>query len=319
MAALILPKPWQLPDHAVTDEAAWLSRRDLIKGLGLGAIGTTLPGAALAGAPLSQPVQTDYAYTLPKYTTSTRYPIDRPLTAEKVAASYNNFYEFTTDKERVWRLAHSLNVKPWTVEIGGAVHKPMTIDFETLLRKMPLQERVYRFRCVEAWSMTVPWIGFPLSALISFAKPLGKAKYIRFITRDEPTMFPGVRSQHWYPWPYYEGLRMDEAMNDLAMMAVGIYGHALPNQHGAPIRLITPWKYGYKNIKSVSRILFTETKPKTFWNDLVADEYDFLGNVRPNIPHKRWSQATERIIPTGERVPTLPYNGYADWVALMYH
>jgi sulfoxide reductase catalytic subunit YedY len=318
MAFLIRPRPWRLPDHAITDEAAWLNRRELVKVLGLGAIAAASP-AAIASVPLTQPLQTEFEYILPEYTANNRYPLDRPLTEERVAAMYNNFYEFTADKEDVWRLASSMEVKPWTVEITGAVHKPLTVDLDSLLRKLPHEERSYRFRCVEAWSMTVPWIGFPLHSLVKLARPLGKAKYIRFVTKDAPKMFPGVRSQPWYPWPYYEGLRMDEAMNDLAILATGIYGHPLPNQHGAPLRLVVPWKYGYKSIKSIAKIEFLETRPKTFWNDVVSDEYDFLGNVRPDIPHKRWSQATERVIPTGERVPTLPYNGYSDWVALLYH
>lgn len=318
MAPIFRPRPWKLPDHAITDEEAWLNRRQLVKTLSLGAIAAAGP-AALASAPLIQPVQTEFDYRLPKFTKNTRYPIDRSLTEEAVAAKYNNFYEFTTDKEGVWRMAHSLDVRPWTVAITGAVHKPLTLDMDDLLRKLPHEERTYRFRCVEAWSMTVPWVGFTLRSLIKLARPLSNAKYIRFVTRDAPKMFPGVVSQPWYPWPYYEALRMDEAMNDLTMLATGIYGHALPNQHGAPIRLVVPWKYGYKSIKSIAKIEFLERKPKTFWNDVVADEYDFLGNVRPDIPHKRWSQATERVIPTGERVATLPYNGYVDWVALLYH
>ena len=319
MPHIHLPRPWDLPEHALTDEDAWLSRRALVKALGLGSIGAAaglVPGRARAGT--AGPVPETFAYDLPSVERNPAYPLDRPLTDEAVAASYNNFYEFTTAKDQVWRLAKDFEVEPWTLTVGGLVHEEQTFDIDALLKAMPLEERTYRFRCVEAWSMAVPWIGFPLKALLDRVEPLGKAKYVRLVTLDDPKRFPGVRSQGWYPWPYHEGLSMAEARNELTLLAVGIYGHALPNQHGAPIRLVTPWKYGFKNIKSIARIELVEEQPPTFWNTIAAKEYDFLGNVRPDIPHPRWSQASERVIPTGERVPTLMYNGYAELVAHLY-
>ena len=322
---ILRKRPWHLPESALTDEQTWLDRRQIVKGLGLGTLlaGSGVLGAsALAGTPdgtpPAGPIPKAYAYHLPPVKRNPAYPLDRPITEEEVAASYNNFYEFTTDKAKVWTMAASLQVKPWSIEVSGACQKPTTFSMEDILKKMPLEERTYRFRCVEAWSMAVPWTGFPVKALLQAVKPLSSARYVRLVTRDAPAMFPGVTSQKWYPWPYHEGLTMKEAMNDLAIFAVGIYGHALPNQHGAPFRLITPWKYGYKNIKSIVKIELVQDEPKTFWHEVVPDEYDFWGNVRPDKPHPRWSQATERVIPTGERVPTLMYNGYAEQVAGLY-
>ncbi len=286
MSHFLARPPWHIPDRALTDPASWRSRRSILRTFGLGAIGAALPAAHA-----TELVVPDYPYRLPKVRRNPAYPLDRELTAEDVAATYNNFYELTTDKAGVWKLAHTLQPKPWSVIVHGLCHKPKTFSMEALLKKMPIEERTYRFRCVEAWSMAVPWAGFPLRALIEAVKPMTSAKFVRLVTADEPRMFPGVRAQPWYPWPYFEGLSMAEATHELTLMAVGIYGHALPNQHGAPIRL---------------------------WNTVAAAEYDFLGNVRPDIPHPRWSQATERVIPTGERVPTLMYNGYADLVASMY-
>ena len=183
---------------------------------------------------------------------------------------------------------------------------------------MPLVERIYRFRCVEAWSMVVPWTGFPLKALIEAARPTSKARYVRLETLHDPAQFPGITLQPWYPWPYFEGLSMAEAMSELTLIAAGIYGHPLPNQHGAPLRLVTPWKYGYKSIKAIVKIELLRRRPRTFWSQLVPEEYDFYGNVRPDVPHPRWSQATERILPTGERIATRMYNGYAEQVAGLY-
>ena len=206
---------------------------------------------------------------------------------------------------------------PWTIRVDGLCETPTTFGLEELLQ-LPIEERVYRFRCVEAWSMVVPWVGFPLRTLLERVSPLFSARFVRLVTLDDASRYPGVRSQDWYPWPYFEGLSMAEALHDLTMLAVGIYGHPLPNQHGAPCRLVVPWKYGYKNIKAIVHIELVESVPATFWNQLVPDEYDFLGNVRPDIPHPRWSQAEEREVPTGRRVPTRPYNGYAAQVAGLY-
>jgi sulfoxide reductase catalytic subunit YedY len=314
-------RPWQLRNSELTDEDDWLHRRQVIKALGLGSIAAgfgILPGCDTDATRHQSPLPEGYAYEVGPTHRNPAYTLDRPLTEEVVAASYNNFYEFTTDKAEVWRIAHTLKPRPWTVEVTGACNRPGTFDMDDLIRTMPLEERTYRFRCVEAWSMAVPWTGFPIKALLDRVEPTGSARYVRMVTLEAPHMFPGAVQQHWYPWPYHEGLTMAEATNELALFAVGIYGHALPNQHGAPIRLVVPWKYGYKNIKSIAKIELVERQPPTFWNTAVPDEYDFLGNVRPDIPHARWSQATERVIPSGERVPTLMYNGYAEQVAELY-
>jgi len=249
---------------------------------------------------------------------NSKYTVDRPVTTEEIAASYNNFYEFTTDKDKVWRLAEKFETRPWEIEVTGHVHKERTFDIDDLIKLFPLEERVYRFRCVEAWSMTVPWVGFLFKKFIDEVQPTSNAKYVRMVTFLRPEQAIGQKTQSWYPWPYYEGLTMAEATNELTMMVTGIYGHALPTQHGAPIRCITPWKYGYKSIKSIVKIEFVSEQPKTFWNDLAPNEYGFFSNVNPKVPHPRWSQATERVIDTGKRIPTLPYNGYGEFVANLY-
>ena len=317
---VIIPPSWEHPDHLVTPYSSWLNRRELMLA-GAASLGVGCVDSGFARTPQS-PVPESYPYELPEYTRPERYRIGQApavsLTDERVAASYNNYYEFTTQKERVWELAKSFQPVPWTLEVSGLVAKPRTFDLDELLRMMPMEERNYRFRCVEAWSMVLPWVGFPLRALLDAVQPLSSAKFVRLQTLDAPKRFPGVRTQPWYPWPYFEGLSLAEARNDLTLMAVGIYGHPLPNQHGAPLRLVVPWKYGYKNIKAIHKIELVEAQPATFWNTVVPAEYDFLGNVRPDIPHLRWSQATDRIVPTGERVKTPMYNGYAESVASLY-
>ena len=201
---------------------------------------------------------------------------------------------------------------------GSLVDRPKVYDLDDLVRRMPLEERLYRFRCVEAWAMAVPWTGFPMKALINEVQPKSSARYVRMVTFQRPEQAPGQKSQPWYPWPYFEALTMEEAMNELTLLGTGIYGHALPKQHGAPIRLVAPWKYGFKSIKSIVSIEFTDKQPPTFWNKLAPSEYDFWANVNPNVPHPRWSQATERLISTGERVPSQLYNGYGEYVAHLY-
>jgi methionine sulfoxide reductase catalytic subunit len=246
-----------------------------------------------------------------------RFTLDRPITEEAYAASYNNFYEFSTLKGSVFKKAARLKTHPWQVEVGGLVQKRRVFDVDDLVRAMPLEERLYRFRCVEAWAMAVPWTGFPLHELIKRVDPLSAAKYVRFTSFLKPDEAPN-QSPVLGPWPYTEGLTMAEATNELTLLAVGIYGHALPKQHGAPIRLVVPWKYGFKSIKSIVRIEFTAEQPRTFWHSSRPREYDFFANVDPASPHPRWSQATERMIDTGERRNTLAYNGYAEWVAGLY-
>lgn len=316
MSTLLRRRPWDLPDHALTDERDWLDRRRFLAHMAYAGAGLALTtGCAEASEP---PIAASPGWDVSAAPRNERYTLDRPLTDEVAAARHNNFYEFTTQKDQVWRMAGSLQVKPWTIQVRGQVEQEFDLDFEDFLTRFPREERTYRFRCVEAWSMAVPWIGVPLATVLAACKPKSSARYVKLVSRADPDQMPGVASQPWYRWPYYEGLTLAEATHELALLAVGIYGHALPNQHGAPVRLVVPWKYGFKNIKSIVRIELTDRQPPTFWNDLASTEYDFAGNVRPDVPHPRWSQATEQKIPTGERVPTLMYNGYADLVASLY-
>lgn len=326
MSSIRIAPDWQIPEKEATPEAAFLGRRRLIQALGLGAIGLALPRLA-AGAPkaplgdkeMTTPAVARFANLFPaKRNAAFTLGEGHPLTAETVASKYNNFYEFTTTKEKVWELAYGYKVDPWTVNVKGLVAKPKKLSLEDLFTKFPLEERLYRFRCVERWAMQVPWTGFPLAKLIEACEPLGSAKYVRFVTIKDPKGLPGMKSQAWYPWPYFEGLRLDEARNEMAMVAVGIYGHALPMQHGAPWRVVVPWKYGYKNPKSIVEIEFTDKEPPTFWNDLYSNEYGFYSNINPGKPHPRWSQRFEQDIGTGEQRETLLYGGYGAQVAAMY-
>ncbi|MEW6777545.1 MAG: protein-methionine-sulfoxide reductase catalytic subunit MsrP, partial [Bdellovibrionota bacterium] len=257
--------------------------------------------------------------SLPPFTKNPKFrDAGRPLTAEHLAGSFNNFYEFSADKDDVKEKAKNFRVRPWTLEIGGLVSKPKTWAIDDLLKTFPLEERVYRFRCVEAWAMTVPWIGFPLAKLLAAAEPKPEGKFVRFISLEDSGQMPSQRWRLWAPWPYREGLRTDEAMNELALLTVGIYGHSLPNQHGAPLRLVTPWKYGFKSAKSIVRIELVEKQPATFWNDAAADEYGFYSNVNPDVPHPRWSQKSERRLGDLVKNPTVIYNGYGPEVAHLY-
>ncbi len=303
---------WAIAESLATPESAYLNRRRLLAAMGLGGLSaaalTMMPrGAAAAGDPTADlyPAARNEAFKL-----------DRELTPEDVNGSYNNFYEFGSHKS-IAAAAQSLVIRPWEIEIDGKVEKPMTIAFDDLVRKIPLEERLYRHRCVEAWSMTVPWTGFALSKLVEMAKPLGSAKYLRFETFLDPGQASGQK-QVWYPWPYVEGVTMAEAMNDLAFMVTGAYGKPAAKQFGAPIRLALPWKYGFKSIKSIKKITFTEERPKSFWEQIAASEYGFWANVNPEVPHPRWSQASERILHTNERVPTILFNGYGEQVAGLY-
>ena len=312
-----MPRPWDMPEHQLTPEALYWNRRQILRAMGVTGLGLA---GALAGCKSSQEAEQQIqqrVQTLPKLSAlrNDAFSLDRPLTEEKVAAHYNNFYEFSGNKDDVWERA-DFPSEPWQVEITGLVQRPQTLDIDDIRRLMPLEERHYRFRCVEAWAMAVPWIGFPMRALLERVEPLATARFVRFTTRhfqdEQRALFQK------YPWPYNEGLSMAEAMHELTLLAVGIYGHTLPPQHGAPLRLVIPWKYGFKSIKSIVRIELTETQPATFWNTLAPKEYDFLANVNPTVPHPRWSQATERMIGSKERRPTLLYNGYGASVAPLY-
>jgi sulfoxide reductase catalytic subunit YedY len=246
-----------------------------------------------------------------------RYTVDEPKTSFVEATTYNNFYEFGTSKEDPSMRAGSLKPRPWTVSIEGEVQKPQTIDIDELLRSFPLEERVYRMRCVEAWSMVLPWDGFPLGDLLRKAEPTSQARYVAFTTLLDSAQMPEQRGGA-LDWPYVEGLRLDEAMHPLTILAAGLYGRPLPNQNGAPLRLVVPWKYGFKGIKSIVKIALTRDQPKTTWNLAGPEEYGFYANVNPAVDHPRWSQAMERRIGEVRRRPTLPFNGYADQVAGLY-
>jgi sulfoxide reductase catalytic subunit YedY len=240
----------------------------------------------------------------------------RAITPVKDATTYNNYYEFSEEKE-CWPLAQKMVVDPWSVRIDGLVKKPRSIAFEDLMRQVQLEERVYRHRCVEAWSMAVPWSGFPMAALLDLVKPLGSAKYIQMETFLDPKIAPGQK-EFWYPWPYVEGVTIAEAANDLAFVSVGMYGKSLPKVSGAPIRMTLPWKYGFKSGKAFVTVSFVEKRPDTMWAQIAPSEYGFWANVNPAVPHPRWSQATERVLGTDERVPTQIYNGYGAYVSSLY-
>ena len=319
MANLVLRPGWHLSERLVTPEKVFLNRRHFLKqmgfaGAGLMASSMMVYPQAEAGKPVAGTAGPSKKFPAP------RNPDFNPgwrLTNEKTAGSYNNFYEFSLEKDKVRLLTDKFVTAPWPIEIKGLIEKPLTLDAQELIEMFPAEERVYRFRCVEAWAMIVPWTGFPLSKLIEKLSPTAEAKFIRCETFNRPEQAPGMHRRD-YPWPYFEGLRMDEAMNPLTMVVHGIYGKPLPKQHGAPVRLIVPWKYGYKSIKSIVKMEFVQDQPKTFWEALAPDEYPFESNVNPKIPHPRWSQATERIIDTNDRVKTQLYNGYGNYVAKLY-
>jgi methionine sulfoxide reductase catalytic subunit len=302
---------WELPEGAATDEALFRDRRRLLKGIAAGPI----LAAGLGSLPAFG-AEADPSAGLYPAKRNAKYVLDRPLTDEKYPTTYNNFYEFGTDKS-IWQQAQALKVRPWTIKIDGMVEKPMTLDIDDLLKRVGLEERLYRHRCVEAWSMAVPWTGFPMAALVDMARPLGSAKYVRMETFMDPATAP-EQKKFFYPWPYVEGLTMAEARNELTFLATGMYGKPMPKQDGAPIRLVTPWKYGFKSIKSIVRFEFTDKRPRSYWEALQASEYGFWANVNPEVPHPRWSQASERVLGTDERRPTLMWNGYGEFVADMY-
>lgn len=313
MANIILRPDWHLPDSAVTPEHVFLNRRRFLRQLGHAGVGLAAIGGGLGSLHAAEAAG------------KSLYPAKRSpdfnpgwkLTDEKTAATYNNFYEFTLQKD-VHRHVGKFRTEPWKIEVGGLVENPVTFDAAELIAKFPLEERVYRFRCVEAWAMIVPWTGFPLSRLLELAKPKSDAKFVRFVTFNKPEEAPGIERYKQYPWPYTEGLRLDEALHPLTLLACGIYGKPMPKQHGAPVRLVVPWKYGFKSIKSLVKIELTATQPATLWETLQPEEYPFESNVNPRVSHPRWSQATERMIDTGDRVRTLLYNGYAEQVASLY-
>ncbi|MEQ8968546.1 MAG: protein-methionine-sulfoxide reductase catalytic subunit MsrP [Azospirillaceae bacterium] len=307
---------WELPESAATPEAAFVNRRAFLARAGLAGAGLAGALAGLPGGARAQDGGARPTADLYPAERNTAFTVDRAITDEETATTYNNFYEFGSHKQ-IWRAAQEMPLEPWTVTIDGLVEEERTVDVYELIRAMPIEERVYRLRCVEAWAMTIPWSGFPMKALVDYCRPLGSAKYVRMQTFGDADWAGGFR-QFWYPWPYTEGLTMAEATNELAFMGTGAYGKPMPRQNGAPLRLITPWKYGFKSIKSLVRISFTEERPVSFWEEIQSNEYGFWANVNPEVPHPRWSQATERLLPSDEKVPTRIYNGYGEWVAGLY-
>jgi sulfoxide reductase catalytic subunit YedY len=308
---------WEIPESQATPELAIKNRRTLLKALGMGtliAAGAALPLGRLIAA--NDPVEADPSASLYPVKRNPKYVVDGPITDEQYSTNYNNFYEYGADKD-IAAAAQQLKLRPWTITIDGMVEKPITVDFEDLLKQMPLEERIYRHRCVEPWSMVVPWTGFPLKSLVDFAKPLSSATYLQMTTFKDVSMAPGQKV-FWLPWPYVEGLTMAEANNELAFIVTGMYGHSVPKQDGAPLRLATPWKYGFKSIKSIVNFTFTDKRPKTFWETLIPAAYGFWANINPAVSHPNWSQATELVLGTHEHVPTLIWNGYGEHVASMY-
>jgi methionine sulfoxide reductase catalytic subunit len=309
---VIRRRGWEIPERLATPEHLFLNRRALLAASGA-AVLSLAPKLALAQRISDLPDPTKDLYPAGR---NEKYALDRPVTDEKINTNYNNFYEFGSTKT-VAKAAQALKLRPWTVKIDGMVETPQEIGIDDLIRKIPLEERLYRHRCVEAWSMAIPWSGFPFAKLVELAKPLSAAKYVRMETFLDSSVAPGQK-QSWYPWPYVEGLTIAEATNELAFLVTGAYGNPVSKVQGAPLRLAVPWKYGFKSIKSIVRFTFTDQRPKSYWEALQASEYGFWANVNPQVPHPRWSQATEELIGRNERRPTLIFNGYGEYVADLY-
>jgi sulfoxide reductase catalytic subunit YedY len=309
---MLIRRAERFTSSEITDERLYLRRRDFIAS---GFAAALLAGCESEAAPAPMPAPL-------AATRNEALSLKEPPTKWESATTYNNFYEFGVNKEDPAREAHRLRTRPWTVRVEGLVHKPRTFDIDELIRLFPLEERVYSLRCVEAWSMVIPWVGFPLAGLLKRVEPTGAAKYVEFTTLMDPEQFPGQRQGLFnfsgLDWPYTEGLRLDEALHPLTLLTVGMYGRVLPNQNGAPVRIVVPWKYGFKSAKSLVRIRLVADEPKTAWNKAAPHEYGFYSNVNPDVSHPRWSQATERRIGEFRRRQTLMFNGYADQVASLY-
>ena len=304
---------WEIPERDVTPQHIFFNRRRFLGAAGAAAVTLAMPAIARSEDDPS-------AKLYPASVNPAFKDAGRAITDKSYNITFNNFYEFGSSKQ-IYSAAEALPIRPWEISIEGLVEKPFVIGIDDLLKKITLEERVYRHRCVEAWSMTVPWTGFPLRKLVEISKPNSAAKYVRMETFNLPDVAPGQRPGLFggsYPWPYVEGVTMAEAMNDLAFIATGAYGAPLPKSMGAPIRLHLPWKYGFKSVKSIVRISFVDQRPVSFWEQLAGDEYGFWANVNPEVPHPRWSQASERIIGSNEQVPTRLYNGYGEFVAGLY-
>ncbi len=308
---MLIRRASDIKSSEVTDYKLYLNRRSFL--IGATALALAPSRALAAPPPLGQPLQ---AGRNPAFT------VEDPPTKFESVTTYNNFYEFGVNKDDPARFAHMLKPRPWTIQVDGHVARPKTYDIDELLRLAPLEERVYRLRCVEGWSMVIPWIGYPLSALIKRVEPTSKAKFVEFMTLLDPEQFPAQRRSLFnlssLDWPYVEGLRLDEALHPLTLLTFGLYGQVLPNQNGAPVRVVVPWKYGFKSAKSIVRIRFVSEQSKTTWEKAAPREYGFYSNVNPMVDHPRWSQATERRIGEFRRRKTLILNGYADQVASLY-
>ena len=297
-------KSWEISESSVTDESYFRNRRSFVSSLGKSALMFSLyPSFSLASYQTTNKLNEKYFLPL-------------PYTSEKLATTYTNFYEFGSSKN-IWRRASKLKVDNWSIKIDGLVNKKKTFDIDKLKKLIGLEERIYRFRCVEGWAMVVPWLGFPVNKILEIVDPNKDANYIRFETFYDPKIAPGQK-QSWYPWPYVEGISLEEAKNDLAFFATGMYGKDIPNQNGAPLRLVLPWKYGFKSIKSIVKITFTREKPIGLWEKLAPKEYGFWANVNPNVPHPRWSQSKEQLLGTNEFQKTQIYNGYEENVSYLY-
>lgn len=319
---MIIRRPADIASSEITPESVYLQRRQFMQGLGAGAAIASL-GLPLHSLAASSTELTKLNYRSVVSTSGNPFYTDEKMAGFSDASSHNNFYEFGTDKSDPARYADSLTVDPWSIEIEGEVAKPGKYPLEDIMKLMDLEERIYRLRCVEAWSMVIPWVGFGLGDMLKMFEPSSKAKYVEFTTVYRPDEMRGQRSRFsTIEWPYREGLRMDEAMNPLAFMSVGMYGKTLPNQNGAPIRLVVPWKYGFKSIKSIVKIRFTERQPRTSWEGIAPSEYGFYANVNPDVDHPRWSQGYERRLPSSllspGRIKTQMFNGYGDQVAHLY-
>jgi sulfoxide reductase catalytic subunit YedY len=298
----------------ITPKSQYLSRRDFLKAAGI-VTGTVLLAACAPGVS-EQAANPGTEAPAPSTDGKMDETGDQANSFEEIT-NYNNFYEFSTDKQAVAKLSKDFKSEPWTVEVSGLVNNPKIYGVEDLLKMFPQEERIYRLRCVEAWSMVIPWNGFPLASLLQEVEPTSDAKYVRFETIHDPEQMPGLKSP-FYPWPYQEGLRLDEAMNDLTLLATGLYGEMMPNPNGAPIRLVVPWKYGFKSIKSIVKIELVDYEPETLWNTVAPNEYGFYSNANPQVSHPRWSQTTERRIGELGRRATHMFNGYAEQVAYLY-
>lgn len=308
----------KIPSSQITPEKDYLSRREFIKRTAILAAGAGLLAACKGQLPDSGTLATSTPEVLQTpFASAAADELGRTLTEYDAVTNYNNFYEFSTSKEAVARLSRDFKTRPWTVEVSGLVNNPKVYDIDDLISRFDEEERIYRLRCVEAWSMVIPWLGFPLAKLLKEADPKAEAKYVRFETLEDSTQMPGQKDR-FFKWPYVEGLRLDEAMNDLTLLSTGLYGNRLLPQNGAPLRIVVPWKYGFKSIKSIIKIQLVEEMPVSLWMAAAPNEYGFFANVNPEVDHPRWSQASERVIGESGRIPTLKFNGYEEEVASLY-